>query len=472
MNSIKSTFLNIKNYLKTKEGQIINKYFNVIGYKYTSTILNNNFFHFATEALLISLTKELNKENYSEGVFPKEFLTMEIKQEEYLSNVEFLIGSNDNCDSQSEIMFCSRKLSEIFLNNFNEERKKNNSQESISYIEFESILRQVVNKSINELSGNENQQLLKVYLECEKKYGKNKEFSLSDFIKEHTSLISASSTKNEDKKEKQNFCLRNSCELFYYFAQTTIEEYLSDLICFNQQSSSIIYLIIGFIKFNYCISMEKLKMFYLYSEKKYTKGKENVILKANQMIDFSKIQLNDLSKWVQKSYTTANDSFKDKFPTVHSNICFLNNTYISPFTLKLSNIVCNTYTISLKYCKQGHEKYQKLKDELVEYVSSKYDLTKETASKYISITKERIGNNTIVKITIQKFNESKESLINVVSKGYDLVSKFDLEFSFKYAKQGKDFILQSYHKFLGCSEEENEICDEENEEKKELIKEN
>ena len=474
MNTIKTTFENIKNFLKTKEGQIIKKYFTIIGYKYTSMILNNNIFHFATEAVLLTMaksvkTQEKTKETKeTEESFPKEYSTLEINEDEYYSNLEFLLGtSSSNESNEADVAFSSKKLGEIFLKFFNEERKKLESDKDIPYPTFQNLLRRAVNNSIIELSEEEeeNQDLLEIYLNLEKE--KEKEggnFTLQEFIDKKNEV----QAKNDSEKKESNFCVRNSCEIFYYFAQSSVKDFLDDLTSFNQQSSSLIYLVLGLVKYNYSLTMEKLRFLYNYSKKQYKAGKNYAIVKTNQTYDFSKVKIQELNDWVNESYYTANEGFKKRFPNLHSKICYLNENYVSPFTLRVGNVISDSYTITVKYCKQGHEKYTKLRDELVEYVSEKYNITKEKASEYITITKEKIGNSNVVKITIEKFNDSKEALVNAVSKCYELVFKLNMKLFYQKFNEGKDYLLSCYQRFLGHSEEEKEIHKEDEDEKQKL----
>jgi hypothetical protein len=487
MQKIQTQFNDLKNYLKTKEGELVTKYFNILGYKYTSTILNSNFFHFTTEALLISLGKALNFEFTSTQNIPLSILKASINETDYQENLNTLLGTSD--PFENDIKFSIDKISDLFLENFLRERKiVQNSEIFYKSEEFfpveilEDILRKSVNKSIIDLCGDEDHLLFEIYAELEEKFGQK--FGLQEFINAYQSKKENSSdntsTHNEednnkdekssdqqDKVQKQNFCYRNICELYYYYAQAKFDDFITDLKSFNQQSTSIIYVIIGIIKYQYLYGMDKVRTLIKYSKVKYELGYDCLSNKLTHGQEFTQKNFNKLRIWVKDSTKTINSGFKERFPSVHGRIVLLNDNYLCPLSMRANAFLFTSYTFVVSHCKTGKDKLVVLNKEIIEFISTHYQISKEKASEYVILTKEKIGNSQIVKISIQKINNSKEcfaDLLEHVNKRiHELNIQLIINSSQEYAKKGKEYALKGkelvmnrYYKFLGCEETQKE----------------
>lgn len=456
MQTIKESFYNIKTFLKSKESEIVRKYFTLLGYKYTSTIINNNFFHFATEALLMSLAKALKKEFIEVSSIPYEILTIEVNEDDFQGNLDILLGNADLVEH--EIKFSYSKLAAVFLGNFLYVREKfsnqNNKLEVVPTSSFETILRQSVNNCINELSCDEDLYLIQVYEELKnsKKKEKNDQIEFKEFAEYYKSKLH----QDNQSKKNQKFCVQNPCEVFYYYAQTSLNEFVNDLDSFNKQSSSIIYVVAYFIKSQYFNKYERLRAVYLYSLQQYTQirskfGDNYAVAKTN---GYKKLE--DLNKWVVSSYKNCNESFKGKFPNVHSKLCFVNENYLFPLGQKVYSFAGDSYSFVITYAQKANGKFSELKNKIVTVVSETYQITKEKAEEYVTFTTEKLGEVQIVKITFAKLKGSKDEFEKIIETVYKHIREFDISQLKEYASTaycyGKNKILQSYQKFLGCKE--------------------
>jgi hypothetical protein len=458
MQTIKESFYNIKTFLKSKESEIVRKYFTLLGYKYTSTIINNNFFHFATEALLMSLAKALKKDFIDVNSIPIEILSVEVNEEDFQGNLDILLGNADLVEH--EIKFSYSKLASVFLTNFLYVREKyyttnqNSRSEVVLTTAFESILRQSVNNCINELSCDEDLYLIQVYEELKnlKKKEKNENLEFKEFAEYYRSKLHH----DNQSKKNQKFCVQNPCEVFYYYAQTSLSEFVNDLDSFNKQSSSIIYVVIYFIKSQYFNKFERLRAVYLYSLQQYSQikskfGDNYAVAKTN-----SYKKLEDLNKWVVSSYKNCNESLKVKFPSVHSKLCFVNENYLFPLGQKVYSLAGDSYSFVITFAQKANGKFSDLKNKIVTVVSETYQITKEKAEEYVTFTTEKIGEIQIVKITFAKLKGSKDEFEKIIETVYKQIREFDICQLKEYASTAycysKNKILQSYQKFLGCKE--------------------
>lgn len=464
---ITQSFYNIRDFLKSKESELVKKYFTLLGYKYTSTILNSNLFHFCTEAVLIILFKAVNCED--NDYLPEEILKTDIPEDEFKSNLECLLGTFD--PYEQEIKFSNMKLASMFLKNFMSLRSRFEHEVSsgrVSITVFTNLLRKTVNQTINELSGDDDLFLYEVYSEMEQKADNSKGFTLEAFIDEYHSRFSSyiekrekqdkeNNQQEEESKKTMNFCYQNLCGLYYYFAQCTYESFVNDLQSFNLQSSSLIYVVIGFIKYQCYYTYQKIQTLYKISKENSEYACVKISDKLNLAKTHGKKRLHDLNLWVHSSYNTCNKSFKNKFPTVHSKLCFLNENYLFPLTVKVSDLAVNSYTFCAGYYKVGKEKFHRLKKDITCYISTTYQITYEKASEYVVFTKEKLGGIEVVKITIKKFNESKDDFVKLLEKVNEYIHNINIKIitdkSIEMVHLGKDTLMNSYYRFLGCSDD-------------------
>jgi len=453
-------------------------------------IKQNNYFHFATEAILLSLSNVLKSDLREERI---EYfaLKVEISKEEFFSYLEFLLGVNtqknqekktkkaEENETQKEEEKDKEKdldldfirdfkvVGEKFFKCFLGQRKifaeENKNEQFITHSCFERLLRKAISDFISEVN-NEELYFYEIYNETEEEQ-KKKDFELKQFQEDY-----ARKSKKEVSKKVSALLTQ-----YYYFSQSTFNQIVEDLIFFNQQLSSLIYLTIGLIHYNYYYSRERVNNFIEYSKLKYSNERQALIEKKRRLFVYSNQKIEDLSTWVKNTYKVCNESFESKFPTTHARLCYLGENYFFPMTAKISGLVQDTYTISLKYYKNSSEKLSKLKNELTDYIANKYEISRETAVKYIRITQEKLGEFKIVKITIKKFSESHEKFTNIVSKCYDLVVKFDLRlyftYSLEFAVKSSDYFFKVYFKFLGQGEKKAEIEEEEESDGKHQVKE-
>ena len=470
MNKITNSFYEIKTYLKSSESALVRKYFTLLGYKYTSSIYNNNFFHFATEALLISLSKAIRLDEITKDTreISIEILKSEINEEDFHSNLEILHGNLEN--KEADTKFNNSKLASIFLGNFNFSRnsfaqKIKVGTKTFEVTALEQILRKAVNQTINELTGDEELFLSQTFEDLEKV---NRDFTLEEYIEKYSSKVN----KERTLKEGQ-LSLNNPCEVFYFYAKADFHSLISDITTFNQQSSSIISLVLGYIKSQYFIKSDRLKSLYQYSRNKYNSLSKNFNQSAIIARENSKKRLDELNVWVLNSYNTCNNTLKEKFPTIHSKVTYIHGNYLSPMSALIYNKVSisfdKTYSFILFSYNKTQENYLKLRELIETSISETYKVTREKATKYVKISKDNLQGIYAVKISFDKLGLSKEKLNELLNRINTYIADFNLEDAKTQARellvQGKSKILSSYYKFLGCNNEkkEDKVVSESNE---------
>jgi hypothetical protein len=296
--------------------------------------------------------------------------------------------------------------------------------------------------------------LIQVYDEL--KSLKNKEKNDEIEFKEFTDFYRSKLHQDNQSKKNQKFCVQNPCEVFYYYSQTSLSQFVNDLDSFNKQSSSIIYVVIYFIKSQYFNKFERLRALYLYSLQQYSQikskfGDNYAVAKTN-----SYKKLEDLNKWVVSSYKNCDESFKVKFPNVHSKLCFVNENYLFPLSQKVYSLAGDSYSFVITFAQKANVKFSDLKNKIVTVVSETYQITKEKAEEYVTFTTEKFGEMNIVKITFAKLKGSKDEFEKIIETVYKQIKEFDLSQLKDYASNaysyGRSKILESYQKFLGCKD--------------------
>lgn len=472
MQDLIKNFDNIRNFLRNKESELVRKYFFLLGYKYTSSIQNSNFFHFATEALLVTITKALNIEFIDVKNIPTEIFSCKIDENSYQNNLSFLLGTAEF--NEHEIKFSYNKIASIFLTNFLTQRihlsddTKNSKDSKIIYNTLQYVLRESVNQTISELSCEENLPLHKVFTDLlATKENKVEALTLEDYTAAYSKEIN-------NKESNNKFSVQNPAELFYFFAVSSIEDLLNDILSLNKQLTSVIYVVISLIKAQFNNKLQIMKNFYAYINSHYNTIKDQACNQLSVKYNSSKEQLDVLNKWVVSSYNIQRDSFEKKFPNVYAKIIFINNDYILPLSKSLLNYTDKAYSFVVKVSNENKGKITELTKKLIQTISETYKISYDAATKYVKISSEKIGNSHILKFSLLKLQQSRENLYKLL----EIINKYIEEFNYAKLKEtasnivlyGKDTIMESYKKFLGCGDEK--IKKESTQKEEVLVKDN
>lgn len=498
MEKVIRKFYSVKNYLKEKEYEMVKSYFNHLGYKYTSIILNNNVFHFATEALIMTLSKQLKLQFHLEYPLSKKVVTESIEEGEFISNFELLLG---NSEVNEEFQLNPKTIASIYLKYFNIEKQHLNDEESISLLMFEDLLRKVVNLVMNDVLGEKELNHYNAYQEVKNKPDLKFEEYLTCYVERLPKDKSNSNSYTDLTTLTGSFKLstlsvKNPAEIYFYYASTDFNEFIKDLISFNHQCSSIIYVIISFIKVRYLYGKEKLKALYTFTLASLSQTKTYIHDSFNEIVKTQLDNINHLSKnvnnkvsslktWVSDSYVLCDTFLKDKYPTIHEKLIYITDNYTFPMyqsLLKNTTVIYNYAAATLEssylkvqvLCGEGKSRALILKKKIEDAVLEAYGVSKEKIKEYVEFLKsekEKYSNHWIVKVVLDKAALSKEKYEELVSKIYAYIQEFNLievrNKAEEYYKNTSEKILSSYYKFLNMDEKV--IYENESEERERLL---
>lgn len=460
MQYIKDQFYNVKQYLLSSNSNVIKKYFSLLGYKYNSIIPNNNFFHFATEAYIITILKEA-KEEILEAELYMNVLSNDIEEEEYFENIDILMGNSNNV--HNEVKLSSDKLAKLFLSFIN--YQKDQVKRQIDKEDLDTFFRKAVNYTLNKLNNDEDEEksldLYDIYMKV-----KQREHTLDTFIEEYKNYMMEKS-----KTKALRFCVQNPCEVFYYFCQVDYKELLKDIQYFNQQSSSVIYLGIALFKAQLNSQTNKLKNLYNYSHKNYSNIKNEIVNKSELVKSTCMNKLYLVNKFISEKYDHSKDQIKENYPSVYNKLSHFNEQYVIPIHNKISIVTDDSYSFIINKYSKGKENFNELKDKITKKVAEIYDVSYEKAKEYVHLSVDKLGKLGVVQICYDKVKTSKTEFYNLLNHVHGYVKDFNLEQLKSLAKdtynQGKKKMIESYEKFLGITERKK--VDEPNQESKEVI---
>lgn len=444
MQYLKEHFVSIKNYLNSTNSSMIKKYFNVLGYKYSSIIPNNNFFHFATEAYLISAIKE-SQEKLTTDAICEMVLKASVEEKDFLENLEILIGTYQT--SHNIVKFSEAKLAKIFLKKLEILKQASSEETNSDSKALIQILRKAVNLTINELSGDEGQEdsllLYDTFIDLDK------QATLEGFCNAYLENLG-----------KNAYYAKNSCEVFYNYSITSIEQFVEDLNSFNQQNTSIIYIGFAFIQAQYRNQSTRLTTIYKLSRSNLKEVKKDLDSKTGLIKSEMASRLEIMNKWVKSTYSVYKDTYKEKYPTVFEKISYLNESYFTPVQTKMVNYSGEYYTFILNSYSKGVSKFDEAKLNILEKVSATYKETTESAEKYVNLTVDKFGKIAVVQVCFDKLKISKEEFYTLLTSIQKYIKEYDIENFKKIASEtytyGKNRILQSYHNFLGTEKVDKE----------------
>jgi hypothetical protein len=462
MQYIKKHFDNIKSYLKSANSNVIKKYFSYLGYKYSSTIANNNFFHFATEAYIITAIKDNHKGDFTLENINEAILEGDIDEAEYLENLEILIGTTDCSDN--EVKFSTNKLAKIFISNVDFEKRKFQASKGVKdfkTFDLDRFFRKAVNYTLNELNNDEGQEksleLLNVFEDFS---GIEGGLTIEKFVEEYKNKM-AKTCKTKNLK----FCVQNPCEVFYFFCQASISDLINDLACFNQQSTNIIYIGLAIVKAQVNTQSNRFKNYYSISKKNYKKIKGNIDERADVIKKEAYEKLDIINHWINDTYSQYKTTVKDKYPSVYDRISYMNDNYVIPMQKRITILTGDSYQFLVNTYSTSQEKLDELKAKVVDRVSKTYNITKENAEYYVKVSVDKLGKVAIVQVFYDKLKASESTFYKALSAIQKTVKEFNIQQVKKFARDtyqfGKSTLMYNYRRFLGIEEEKNKECQNE-----------
>jgi hypothetical protein len=462
MQFVKDQFYNIKQYLHSSNSNVIKKYFSLLGYKYTSSIQNNNFFHFATEAYIISVIKEI-KENLKEEEILVKLLSEEVEEDDFLDNLEILIGNTNSSDDQVKIS--SDKLAQIFLNNIKYEKEENGNDYKDNSLSIDIFFKRIVNYSLNSLNYSEDEKNLDLFNTFDKYKTVEGGLNIEKFVEEFKNKM------YQDSKTKTlRQCVQNECEVYFYFAQVSFKDFINDINHFNQQSTSVIYIGIALFKAQLNSQTSKLKNLYDFTSKNVSSIKEDIVSKTELVKSNCLSKLYLVNKFIGEKFNNSKAGLLNNYPAVYDKISQYNQAYLTPIQSRMTVLKDDSYSFLLNSYSKGKNSFEDVKKSIIEKVAETYKVSYEKASNFVHVSVDNLGKIAIVQVCYDKINSSRTIFYSLLESIQSYVKNYNLEQLKVLAKNtyslGKTKMIDSYEKFLGIT-----VTDKKTEESKEVQKE-
>jgi hypothetical protein len=219
----------------------LNYFYYFFGEHYESIINNVNFFHFATEAIILELLKIL-KIDESEDPSNKDqnfskFLTFVVDSKNFYENLRILTGSCYLYDPATKLS--EMKLATLFLKNFHlikHELKIENFENLKSTLIL--ICHLSASSTLYELNllapiDNKNYDTKLFFTSFEEMKNLNTNIILHNYIK----IVKKNLNTNLDIIKQKN--ILNILKMFYFYTKTSYEDYMFDIELFYDHSTSL-----------------------------------------------------------------------------------------------------------------------------------------------------------------------------------------------------------------------------------------
>ena len=380
MEYINNKITQVKQILSNTNDAVAKKYFNLLGYKHNTTLTNSNFFHFATEAYIITSIKayenDLNEERkknkkdneensyiyveYTEGEIKKALMHNIVCFDDFLDTLELLIGEKTSETSSNSVKFSTAKLAKLFLinveyeksafkhsrngidNNIHNNEALNEKNLNLETLNLDNFFRRVVNYTLNELNNEKGEEKSLDLLEVYERYNDLVSgLSLERFVEEYKNRMAAN-----DKTKKLTFCVQNPCEVFYFYCQSSIKDLVYDLYCFNQQSAYAFYIALALIRHQVNSQSNRLqKLYYIYVKKNY-KTIRNSLEKSDKLSNLKSECENKIlsfKDWAQLNYTNYSLAAKENFTYYKNNANSIYTNNKESLVKNLNNFYASEY---------------------------------------------------------------------------------------------------------------------------------
>lgn len=492
-------FESLKKSLSNKANHYSNILFNLLGYNYQGKIANPNILHLISEAYLLSVFEELKKENKDgvENLRYNELLSkvnwIIVQENTFINNIKILSGIFNTINPVLD----NGRIFKMFLVNIqatkndilkhNEHSLKNNNLTKEKFDEIWSdIFNTALNYTLNEFSPVEDKKksLTMYHLFNEIKVTHPESFNQKAYIAEF--LKRKHLTESESKE------IVNYLEYFFNFALNNFDDLIKEVDLFNSNASSILFKISSLLSIR---NIKKLYAKYLEIVSHYTEeGLKNARLEA--LLNFykaafefikskSETQLvlvknnyQSLKKWIDdnelakdlKDYSFKIYEKAYQFTAIPASIV-LDNVYQPLKTLAFS-MTENGILIVINTAAMTQEKAVKLRESLFETIDKTFGIAKKALIGEEQLIKMHSDKDEYISIELNKklFVVDPQKVTQLLGTIYDTVKNINPVETIKYTVNGsietilnaKEFINNSYKKFLELANDDQEINRKEN----------
>ena len=323
--SLLNEFERVREDLKNQTRGYLDSMLKLIKYKFTNPVKDPNFFHYASEAWLLSVFKNLRTVLHEDLNQGKDYFSitfndllekiyqLKIDEECFIDYLDILLGTykvNDHIIKITQI-----KMSGIFLKKIEQAKEmtiQKKINENIKRKEFEEIifliLKKALNFTLNDLNSQEQDKnsllYLNVYTEMRKV--SSNELTMQLFLNE----INKSSEKCESKSNISEVELLNPTSTFYNFANISLVDLLKDIKTFNVNSSNLIEKIKFLFSSNYSRAKHLVKYTYRYINLKSADNR--VFALMNNILDRSVSQSQALCNFTGNNFKEIKTWFAPK----------------------------------------------------------------------------------------------------------------------------------------------------------------
>jgi len=453
-----------KENLKERKNFYINYFFYFFGDHYESIINSVNFFHYATESILLEILKKKNPEVLLNSRGPELFEYMKglrIDYQKYYDNIKLLTGSCYFYDMATKIS--EMKIASLFLQKFNfyNEKEIENLSNEKENLNFESLFLSITQKATSsvlydlnpiqlnneELKETFDSELIFFYCFYE---AKNKNLILINFIKSIQNKSDVNLKILNDNK------LMNIVKMFYFFSKTKFEDFMLDLELFGDYSTSLYEKIKKISIKNYemlnsnfkkslrkTLPYENLKSFYNIISYKLT---DSAVIVKSKIMSF-KLWINDSIKncpnFFYEKFKVSQIFIYDKVLQPSKNFLVL---YTNKYTTLLFTNIKNVKKVSSEISNFFLEKAETFMNNLENKVNEKELFIKFTADEQTNFVKVDLD-NTVLMINPKRLKFFIDDLYNQIR-----------QYSLDILEKSKSFIFSRYKLFLG--EEEKKLAEE------------
>jgi hypothetical protein len=440
------SFENLKNIMKQKENFFLNYFYCLFGEQHESIINNVNFFHFATESVILLLLKTdinlenpLTSESYTSTSTSSKLKNFNFEYEDFYENFKLLTGTFYIYDSASKIS--ETNITKLFYNNFKYLKNIHNFlNENFKNIKdlFTHICHLSVSFTLCELS------LLTIEKEKVEKEFYKLAFEACNKDTFHNYLKLVENHLNQDVSKSHNNLI--ILKIAYFYFKTNFDDYVTDLNLFSEHSNTFFEKIRKFsgyekiqkklknvIKMSQTISM--LKKFYLLTSTNFDK-KSHLI----------KSKMHSFKNWINESISKS--PFYEK---LNISKIFLYDRVLSPSKnfLVIYTESCVTFIITnifnaksmMRALSSYLEKTSQIFLSNLEKKINEEDLCiKFTSDENVNFIKMDL-NNSVLMINSTNFSQFVRK-----------VSEYILKISSELIANSKNYLLKRYKLFLGEDE--------------------
>ena len=451
-----------KENFNAKQNFYINYFFFFFGDHYESMINSVNFFHYATESILLEMLKKLGSQDFlnSKGEVLLNYIReIKVNNEDYYENIKLLTGSGyfyDFVTKISEIKIATVFLQKFYFYKEKEVVKLENDEVALREFNFESLFTMILQKATSStlyeirsipLKNDEIKNLFEpdlLFYFCANEIKNKNNFILINFVR---SIQNYTELNFKILNEKN---LMNIIKMYYFYSKTKLEDFLFDLELFGDYSSSLYEKIKKISVKNYeklntnfkntlkrTVPYENLKSFYT-----------QISCKISDSAGLVKSKISSLKIWINESIKKSPNFFYDKF---RISRIFLYDKVLQPsknflvlftdrYTTFLFTNIRNVKKVSSDLSDFFLEKAEALRNNFEHKVNEIELFIRLTADEKINFVKVDLD-NTFMMINPKRLKIYIDDLYNRMR-----------QYSLELLEISKFYIISKYKLFLGEDE--------------------